>query len=87
MKKTIALIFAVSTLFLAGCTTASHASKWEYKSVRQSVLVQTLEVAQRPDFADLRRQRDETLLNDLGKDGWIYIKNNDGLFYFKRPVK
>jgi len=33
MKKLLALIFAVSTLFLAGCcTTHEHASQWEYKT-------------------------------------------------------
>ena len=31
MKKSIALIFAASTLFLAGCCTMPHATKWEYK--------------------------------------------------------
>ena len=30
MKKTIALIFAASTLFLAGCCTMHHTTKWEY---------------------------------------------------------
>ena len=33
------------------------------------------------------RQGEETFMNDLGKDGWIYIKDNDGIFYFKLPVK
>jgi protein involved in sex pheromone biosynthesis len=31
MKKTVALIFAVSMLFLAGCCTTHQATKWEYK--------------------------------------------------------
>ena len=31
MKKSIALIFAASTLFLAGCCTTPHVTKWEYK--------------------------------------------------------
>ena len=33
MKKSITLIFAASTLFLAGCCTSSHATKWQYKTV------------------------------------------------------
>ena len=34
MKKTVTLIFAASTLFLAGCcTTHEHAKIWEYKTV------------------------------------------------------
>ncbi len=33
MKKAIALTFAASTLFLAGCCTVHHATIWEYKTV------------------------------------------------------
>ncbi len=33
MKKSIALIFAASTLFLAGCCTTHHVTSWEYKTV------------------------------------------------------
>ena len=33
MKKSIALIIAASTLFLAGCCTAHHATTWEYQTV------------------------------------------------------
>ncbi len=33
MKKAVALTFAASTLFLAGCCTVHHATIWEYKTV------------------------------------------------------
>jgi len=33
MKKHIALGLVASTLFLAGCCTTSHVTKWEYKKV------------------------------------------------------
>jgi len=36
MKKTITLLFAASTLSLAGCSTAHHehtATRWEYQKV------------------------------------------------------
>jgi protein involved in sex pheromone biosynthesis len=34
MKKSIALLFAASTLLFAGCsTTHHHTAKWEYKTV------------------------------------------------------
>jgi hypothetical protein len=33
MKKSIALIFSASTLFLAGCCTTHHVTKLEYKEV------------------------------------------------------
>jgi hypothetical protein len=32
MKKSIALIFVASTLFLAGCCTTHHVTSWEYKT-------------------------------------------------------
>jgi len=34
MNKTIALAFAVSTLFFAGCSTSHHAVIWEYQTAR-----------------------------------------------------
>jgi len=34
MKKHIALLLAVSTLFLAGCSTSHHAVIWEYQTAR-----------------------------------------------------
>jgi hypothetical protein len=84
MKKSIALIFVASTLFLAGCCTTPHATKWEYK------------VAQVPHgpFGTTSHQENleiqQKFLNDLGKDGWMLIngiENETGTFYFKRPVK
>jgi hypothetical protein len=33
MKKSIALLFAASTLILAGCCTTHHATAWEYEIV------------------------------------------------------
>jgi PBP1b-binding outer membrane lipoprotein LpoB len=80
MKKSIALIFAVSTLFLAGCCTTHNATKWEYK------------VAQDPSHVGHTsqeiRELQQTFLNDLGKEGWVLINENEGgTFYFKRRVK
>jgi len=80
MKTSIALIFAVSALFLAGCCTTHNAAKWEYK------------VTQAPSYLghtnEEIRQLQQTFLNDLGKEGWVLINENEqGTFYFKRPVK
>ena len=84
MKKNIALIFAASTLFLAGCCTTHNATKWEYK------------VAQAPHgpfgttSPQENRELQQTFLNDLGKEGWVLIYENQergDTFYFKRPVK
>ncbi len=33
MKKSIALVFAASTIFLAGCCTTHHITQWEYKTL------------------------------------------------------
>jgi len=82
MKKYIALTFAVSTLFLAGCCTTHNATNWEYK------------VAHAPSYAGHTSQEireiQQTFLNDLGKEGWVLIYENQergDTFYFKRPVK
>jgi protein involved in sex pheromone biosynthesis len=37
MKKSIALLIAASTLFLAGCCTAHHATTWEYRTVNDDI--------------------------------------------------
>jgi hypothetical protein len=45
MKKSIALIFAASTLFLAGCCTAHHdktATRWDYQQVHSIEEMQAL---------------------------------------------
>ena len=82
MKTSIALIYAASSLLMAGCCTTPHTSKWEYK------------VAYAPHgpigttSPQENRNLQQTWLNDLGKDGWVLISENDGgTFYFKRPIK
>jgi hypothetical protein len=42
MKKSITLIFAASTLFLAGCCSTHHTTKWEYQRVFDFSSVQKL---------------------------------------------
>jgi hypothetical protein len=42
MKKILLMMFASSGLFLAGCSTPSHATKWEYKQVSPRVTDGTL---------------------------------------------
>jgi hypothetical protein len=36
MKTSIALMFAASTLLLAGCCTTHHVTKWEYMQIPTS---------------------------------------------------
>jgi hypothetical protein len=58
MKKSIALIFAASTLFLAGCCTTPHVTKWEYK-------VTDMYLSQQGAL--------EKKINDLVADGWEFV--------------
>ena len=57
MKKSIALIFAASTLLVAGCATTHHGAQWQYKNL--TIL------GSAPD------QNPE--LNQLGKEGWSVV--------------
>ena len=57
MKNSIALIFAVGTLFVAGCCTEHHVAKWEFKNVTM--------LTSAPD--------QDPELNQLGKEGWVIV--------------
>jgi hypothetical protein len=82
MKKSIALVFVASTLLLAGCCTMPHATKWEYKV--EDATHWTIRGAG-PQAWQAGYQ---SHLNDLGKDGWVLVTEQDGrIFYFKRPLK
>lgn len=80
MKKLIPLLFAIGSVFLAGCCATHHASnQWEYK------------VAEPPIGPEGTRpvsiHRREEFLNELGRDGWILVAADADLFYLKRPVR
>jgi hypothetical protein len=82
MEKSIAVIFAVSNLFLAGCCTP-NATKWEYK-VASPPHPPTANDAGPQQWQAIQQQ----FLNDLGKDGWVLVSETDGrIFYLKRPMK
>jgi hypothetical protein len=75
-------IIWASSLLLAGCCTAHHVTQWEYK------------VVQTPPFKFTQgetptewRKDQEALMNDLGKDGWVFVSQSDQVLYFKRPIK
>ena len=80
MMKCIAVVFAASALFLAGCCTTPQTAKWEYKVAS-------------PHFAGAGgpqavREVQEAFLNDLGKEGWVLVSQTEGRdFFFKRPVR
>ena len=82
MKKYIALIFAASAVLLAGCCTTSHVTKWEYKI--EDMTQYSIRDAGPQAWQDSYRSH----LNDLGKEGWVLISENESrIFYFKRPIK
>ncbi len=84
MKKCVAVLLVASALSLAGCCTTPHAPKWEYKVAR----LPRGGDANRAESPEAVREAQETLLNDLGKEGWVLVSQTDGrLFYFKRPVR
>jgi PBP1b-binding outer membrane lipoprotein LpoB len=99
MKNHIALIFAAGTLFLAGCCTTEHATKWEYKVVAAPRVAPifggtnapTIDRTNMASFFQntFQKQRDsyQDFLNGQGQDGWELIKEEDGTFYFKRAIK
>jgi hypothetical protein len=80
MRKFVPVVIAASALFLAGCCTTPHASKWEYKVVSHPWAA----AGPTPEAA---REARQAFLNDLGKEGWVLIQMDGMLFYFKRPVK
>jgi len=87
MKKSIALIFAASTLFLSRCCTTAHYAKWEYKVVKKPDVQIGTNGMTVSEVEKLTAQNGEAYLNEFGKDGWIYIKDVDGYYYFKRLVR
>jgi hypothetical protein len=40
-----------------------------------------------PDWQKTQQAKEEALMNDLGKEGWIFVSKSDPFLYFKRPVK
>lgn len=84
MKKCVGLVIAASALSLAGCCSITHASKWEYKVVRLSRGGDANHV----EGPEAVREAQETLLNELGKEGWVLVSQTDGrFFYFKRAIR
>ena len=81
MKKTIALIFAASTLFLAGCCTTPHVTKWEYK------VESTMDWKVTGTGREAWLQGWKAHLDELGKEGWELICQHETAVYLKRPVK
>ena len=78
MKQNLKYLLTItaSTLLLAGCCTARHDTQWEYKMGY-------------PPPHDFRHPEvAEAFVNNLAKDGWIFIETtSDGIYIFKRAKK
>ena len=80
MKPNLEQLFVIgaTSFLLAGCCTADHATNWEYRVVDQN----RVGVA----YADFAKTQ-ESLMNNLAKDGWIFVSQSGETLCFKRPVK
>ena len=80
-----AVVGACIVLAAAAATTSGNPTAWEYKVASPP---------HGPGFGGASRgpeqwrELQQTFLNDLGKEGWVLVSQNEGrLFYLKRPVK
>ena len=100
MKKITAILLAAAPLWLTGClsiqkTTAPAAltpTAWEYKVVHTPHMSpddysNTLSETNSLSPVDRLNARRQDFLNQLGKDGWILIFEENGSYYLKRPLK
>jgi hypothetical protein len=80
MKTNLKQLFIIgaSSFILAGCCTTNHVTQWEYKVVNVSRVGLTQTEWQK---------KQEALMNDLGKDGWIFVDQSDTTLNFKRHAK
>jgi hypothetical protein len=94
MKQSLALLFTIGAFVLAGCCATPHVTRWEYKVTMLPYLPANTNAITATDFrthmaetTQLHRERLQAFLNDLGKDGWMLIDEDEGTFYLKRPLK
>jgi outer membrane biogenesis lipoprotein LolB len=74
------LIIGASIFLLAGCCTTHHVTRWEYKVV-------PMVTGDGPEWQKTQEAKEEALMNDLGKEGWIFVSRSAPFSYFKRLVK
>jgi hypothetical protein len=77
--KSLALGTVVGTVIMlsVGAATTGGENKWEYKVVAGN---------ENPNGFN-SPQRQESALNALGREGWIFVQNEGGWFYFKRAMR
>ena len=73
-------MLGISALILSGCA-STHVRYWEYKIVpSENSNANTLPPTDWP-------AKQEAMLDNLGKDGWILVTESNGYFYLRRSVK
>ncbi len=82
MKRNLKQLFVIgaASFLLAGCRMTHHVTRWEYKVADVNRIGLTR--------AEILKKQ-EALMNDLGKDGWVFVSQFavDGNLCFKRPLK
>jgi len=73
------LAAAVAVFVSGGCCSSRHVEQWEYKVVAGG----NANVANAMNSAE----KQEGFLNAQGKEGWIFVQEEGGTFYFKRPKR
>jgi hypothetical protein len=69
------LVIAASSLLFVGCCNTHQATRWEYRVVHCP-----------PNGPEYQKNL-EALMNDCGKDGWIFVSQEIAILYFKRPLR
>ena len=81
-RRSAPVLIAVSSMLLAGCSSAHHAGRWEYKVTQVPGAPAETANTRGPSLEER-----EKYLNSLGNDGWILVSEDLGVFYLMRPKK
>jgi hypothetical protein len=79
MRIFIVLVFAASSLLLAGCCTTHPAKQWEYLVVN--------DVRRGANISDVVSPNVDPELAKLGSEGWELVTYTDNKWVFKRLKK
>lgn len=80
-RITQSLILGAGILTLSGCSSMHRATHWEYKVIPSGNIDVNRTLP--PDWP----AKQEAMLDNLGKDGWVLINESNGYFYLRRPAK
>jgi hypothetical protein len=84
----IRCLVIVACALVAGCRTTPDSTRWEYKVATFHQRRSLTPDANSEGGLEAVREAQENLLNDMGREGWVLVSQNDGrIFYFKRPVR